>query len=521
MRSLLGESGSQDRLLRKLFLDRLPTGVRRIIVSHPVEDLDQLAKIADRVMEENRKCTSGFGDGPEYDDYASSVGTSNVSLSTLRETVTDLAQTVTSLTHSLQSMPHTQHHFPNTRDNNATTTSFPQRSPIKRDTLPPRSSTSVRLRSFSPSPSSSRHSRSWSPRRWPVWNDRLLQLSTPAPSLILRPQRLNPQSSICYIHRKYGDQARYCAGNCNWRVINRNAFRNPNSPHINIITGETHPWFVRDPNTNIAFIIDTGSRDSIIPCQRSADDPRTSGYLSAANGSQIVTYERVTLRVTLGLPAEFSWDFLNAASSHAIIGLDFLEHFQISLNPHRRLMTLPETHEKTSTLSTTSAKLTDNEAIAELHRPIPTAQTVSSLEKLFSQYPSVFKVDNFHTPTRHQTLHHIRTVGPPDCSKVRRLSPEKLDILKSELQKLLDLRVIEPTESPYASPVHLVPKKNPGEFRITGDFRLLNEQTIADKYSLSLLLWTSTSHIIRFELLPKTLTRPLWSLLLEITLSNV
>ena len=64
MCSLLGESGSQDRLLRKLFLDRLPTGVRRIIVSHPVEDLDQLAKIADRIMEENRKCTSGFGDGP-------------------------------------------------------------------------------------------------------------------------------------------------------------------------------------------------------------------------------------------------------------------------------------------------------------------------------------------------------------------------------------------------------------------------------------------------------------------------
>ena len=69
--------------MRELFLDRLPTGFRRIIVSHPVEDLDQLAKIADRVMEKNRKCTSGFGDGPEYDDYASSVGISKVSLSGL------------------------------------------------------------------------------------------------------------------------------------------------------------------------------------------------------------------------------------------------------------------------------------------------------------------------------------------------------------------------------------------------------------------------------------------------------
>ena len=185
--------------------------------------------------------------------------------------------------------------------------------------------------------------------------------------------------------------------------------------------------------------------------------------------------------MTLGLPAEFSWNFLKAATSHAVIGLDFLEHLQISLNPNRRLMTLPEKHEKTSTLSTTSTKLTEHEAIAELHRPIPTAQTVFSLENLFSQYPSVFKVDNFHHPTRHQTLHHIRTVGPPVCSKVRRLSPEKLDVLKLELQKLLDLGVIEPTESPYASTVLLVPKKNPGEFRITGDFRF------ADKYSIPLL----------------------------------
>ena len=103
MRSLLGDSGSQDRLLRELFLDPLPTGVRRIIVSHPVEDLDQLAKIADRAMEENRKCSSGFGDGPEYDDYASSVGTSNVSLSTLHETVTSHILSSPCHTHNITS----------------------------------------------------------------------------------------------------------------------------------------------------------------------------------------------------------------------------------------------------------------------------------------------------------------------------------------------------------------------------------------------------------------------------------
>ena len=290
MRSLLGEIGLQDRLLRKLFLDRLPARVCRIIVSHPYEDLDQLAKIADRVMEEDHECTSAVGGRPEYDDSTSSVDTSHISLSTQQETVTDLAQTVTLLTHSLQSMPHTPHHSTNTRNYNATATPFSRHPSVTRDTTPPRSSTSVRLQSFSSTPSSSGHPRSWSPRTQTAWGDRPLHSSTPAPSLNSRPSRPQPQSSICHIHRKYGDQARNCAGNCAWRDINRNAFRNLKGPHTSIITGEIHPWVVRNPNTNIAFIIDTGSRDSIIPCQRPADDPRTSGYLSAADGSQIATY---------------------------------------------------------------------------------------------------------------------------------------------------------------------------------------------------------------------------------------
>jgi len=43
----------------------------------------------------------------------------------------------------------------------------------------------------------------------------------------------------------------------------------------------------------------------------------------AANGSRIATYERISLTVTLGLPAVFTWNFLRAATIHAIRGLDF------------------------------------------------------------------------------------------------------------------------------------------------------------------------------------------------------
>ena len=71
-------------------------------------------------------------------------------------------------------------------------------------------------------------------------------------------------------------------------------------------------------------------------------------------------------------------------------------------------------------------------------------------------------------------------------SRVRRLSPEKMAILKWEINKLLELGVLVPSDSDYSSPVHLVRKKD-SEHRITGDFRLFNKQTKVDRYPIPFL----------------------------------
>ena len=55
-----------------------------------------------------------------------------------------------------------------------------------------------------------------------------------------------------------------------------------------------------------------------------------------------------------------------------------------------------------------------------------------------------------------------------------------------ELDKLLQLGIIYRSECEWASPVHLVQKKG-GGWRITGDFRQLNRQTISDRDSIPLL----------------------------------
>ena len=75
-------------------------------------------------------------------------------------------------------------------------------------------------------------------------------------------------------------------------------------------------------------------------------------------------------------------------------------------------------------------------------------------------YPEVFNSDNYRAPVKHETHHFIPTYGPPICGQVRRLSPEKTECLKNELQHLLELDIIAPDNSPYGLPVQMVPKVN-------------------------------------------------------------
>ena len=80
--------------------------------------------------------------------------------------------------------------------------------------------------------------------------------------------------------------------------------------------------------------------------------------------------------------------------------------------------------------------------------------------------------------------HHIKLMDPvPFKETYRRIPPQMYDEVKAHIQEMLDLRAIRPSNSPWASAIVLVGKKD-GRSRFCIDLRRLNNRTIKDAYSL-------------------------------------
>ena len=80
--------------------------------------------------------------------------------------------------------------------------------------------------------------------------------------------------------------------------------------------------------------------------------------------------------------------------------------------------------------------------------------------------------------------HYIDTgMFPPVHQHLRRFSPEKDFQIKTIVDELLKHGIIRPSRSPWASPPHLVKNKD-GTFRLTIDYKKLNDVTTKDRFPL-------------------------------------
>ena len=98
---------------------------------------------------------------------------------------------------------------------------------------------------------------------------------------------------------------------------------------------KTGMLLVRDPKIHIEFMVDSGSRRSVIPCHRPATHLSVAGFMSCLNGSEVPTFESVELELTLNLDGSFTWTFVKADVLFATFGLDFLTHFGLLVDARR------------------------------------------------------------------------------------------------------------------------------------------------------------------------------------------
>ena len=62
----------------------------------------------------------------------------------------------------------------------------------------------------------------------------------------------------------------------------------------------------------------------------------------------------------------------------------------------------------------------------------PPVYNLGDYQFLEAEFPEVFSVSNLRFPPKHDIVHYIETTGPPIKQRPRRLSPEKLAVLRKE-----------------------------------------------------------------------------------------
>ena len=113
-----------------------------------------------------------------------------------------------------------------------------------------------------------------------------------------------------------------------------------------------------------------------------------------------------------------------------------------------------------------------------------TEEQKNRVKSVIEKYSLLFAMNSLDLGQTDLVKHHIELKDyTPIKNRYRRIPPHQYKEVQKHLKEMLDIRAIRRSNSPWASPVVLVRKKN-GSLRFCIDLRKLNAQTVKDAYSL-------------------------------------
>ena len=112
-------------------------------------------------------------------------------------------------------------------------------------------------------------------------------------------------------------------------------------------------------------------------------------------------------------------------------------------------------------------------------------------ERLINAYPRLFSGVANKNPPDHGRFGTARIKLKPNPKIYRhreyQLQGDRAEAIKKLLAEFIERGWIEPSDSEWASPAFIVPKKEKGKWGLVVDYRGLNEQTEHNSYSLPLI----------------------------------
>ena len=188
------------------------------------------------------------------------------------------------------------------------------------------------------------------------------------------------------------------------------------------------------------------------------------------DGRSLHTFGSVDLILSFAdSPHQIRHKFFVVDIDQPILGLDALRKLGVVIDLSANLISFPASRQS-------------------LHQSFPLLANLPydqmTCQDIFNLFPKVTSGEFFNGKLSLPFEHSFSVTGPPFSHAARKMSPEKQRELDRQLDDMLRQGIIEYSQSPYTSPVHLVPKKEKNCFRFCVDYRKLNSQTENQSFTL-------------------------------------